>query len=460
MPDVIIIGTGQAAVPLATRLAAAGKSVVIVERGNAGGTCVNAGCTPTKTLVASARAAHVARTSERLGVRVGEVAVDFAAVMARKDAMVGRWRAGIERRLAESERIRFVRGHARFAGPRSVEVNGERIEAARVVINVGARPAVPEPEIEGLAGAGALTSTSVLELKELPRRLLILGAGYIACELGQMFRRLGAEVTLVAPSARLLPRQDEAVSEALAGVFRAEGIELALGRSVDRVARVEGGVELRLTADRGDDVSLRGSHLLLAAGRTPNTNDLGCAAGNVALEASGHVIVDERYETSERGVFAVGDCVPGPQFTHVSWDDHRVLFEILAGRPARKRTDRFVPYTVFTDPQVAGVGLSEQAARERGLAIEVATMPFGAIARAIETDETAGVVKIVIDAKSERVLGATIVGVDAGELIAVFSALMQAGGSARAIVDGEFAHPTFAEGLQTALMKLPRYALP
>jgi pyruvate/2-oxoglutarate dehydrogenase complex dihydrolipoamide dehydrogenase (E3) component len=460
-PDVIIIGTGQAGVPLATRLAAAGKRVVIVERGNAGGTCVNAGCTPTKTLVASARAAHVARTSQRLGVHVGEVAVDFAAVMARKDAMVRRWRAGVERRLAAGgEHLRFVRGHAHFVGPRTIDVNGERHEASQVVINVGARPALPE--IPGLADVGHLDSTSALELTDLPRRLLILGAGYVACEMGQVFRRLGAEVALVAPSARLLPREDEAASEALAGVFRDEGIELMLGRHVAEVARANRGVQLRLTANKGDEggASLRGSHLLVATGRTPNSNDLGCEAGNVALDAQGHVIVDERYETSERGVFAVGDCVPGPQFTHVSWDDHRVLFEILAGRPSRRRTDRLVPYTVFTDPQVAGVGLSEQAARERGLEIEVATMPFGNIARAIETDETAGVVKIVIDAKSERVLGACVVGVDAGELIHVLSALMQAGGSARAIVDAEFAHPTFAEGLQTTLMKLPRYALP
>ena len=459
-PDVIIIGTGQAGVPLATRLAAAGKRVVIVERGKPGGTCVNVGCTPTKTLVASARAAHVARTSERLGVHVGEVTVDFAAVMARKNGMVTRWRAGIEKHLAAGgEHLRLIRGHARFVGPRAVEVNGERLEAKYVVINVGARPVVPE--IAGLAAVGALTSASALELTALPERLLILGAGYIACELGQVFRRLGAEVTLVAPSARLLPREDEAVSEALAGVFRAEGIGLELGKHVAEAARVEAGVELRLTADHGvvAGASLRGSHLLLATGRTPNTNDLGCAAGNVALDVQGHVIVDERYETSERGVFAVGDCVPGPQFTHVSWDDHRVLFEILQERPARRRTDRLVPYTVFTDPQVAGVGLSEQAARAGGLEIEVATMPFRNIARAIETDETAGVVKIVIDAKSERVLGACIVGADAGELIHVFSALMQVGGSARAIVDGEFAHPTFAEGLQTTLMKLPRYAL-
>jgi pyruvate/2-oxoglutarate dehydrogenase complex dihydrolipoamide dehydrogenase (E3) component len=287
----------------------------------------------------------------------------------------------------------------------------------------------------------------------------VVGAGYVACELGQLFRRLGAEVTLVAPSARLLPREDPALSEALTGVFRAEGIGLQLGKRVVEVSRTGADVELRVEASGGGSGSVRGSHLLVAAGRTPNTGDLGCAPGNVALDAQGHVLVDERYQTSQPGVFAVGDCVPGPQFTHVAWDDHRVLHEILSGRPARKRTERLVPYTIFTDPQVAGVGLSEQAARERGLDIEVAEMPFGNIARAIETDETAGVVKIVLDARTERLLGAFVVGVDAGELIHVFGVLMQAGASARAIVDAEFAHPTFAEGLQTALMKLPRYAL-
>ena len=454
-PDVIIVGTGQAGVPLATRLTAAGKHVVIIERAKPGGTCVNAGCTPTKTLVASARAAHVARTSARFGVHAGEVVVDFTAVMARKDAIVQRWRAGTERHLANAgERLRFIRGHGRFVGPRAVEVNGERLEASQIVVNVGARPALPE--IPGLAGVAPLTSTSALALTALPRRLIVLGAGYVGCELGQVFRRLGAEVALVSHSARLVPREDAAASEALAGVFHAEGIEVALGRSVVEVARVNGQVELRTTTDVAP---LRGSHLLVATGRTPNTNDLGCAEGRIALDGSGHIVVDERYETSEPGVFAVGDCTPGPQFTHVSWDDHRVVFDILAGRPARRRSDRLVPSTVFTDPQVATVGLSEEAARARGLAVEVAVMPFGHIARAIETDETAGVVKIVVDGKSERLLGACVVGANAGELIHVFSVLMQAGGSARAIVDGEFAHPTLAEGLQTALMKLPRYAL-
>ena len=464
-PDVIIIGTGQAGVPLAARLAAAGKRVLILERGHPGGTCVNVGCTPTKTLVASARAAHVVRTAARLGVHVGEVTVDFAAVMARKDGMVARWRAGIEKRLASNaERLRLVRGHGRFVGPRTVEVNGERHQAEQVVINVGARAAIPA--IPGLGEVDHLDSSRALGLRELPSHLLILGAGYVACELGQLFRRLGAEVTLVAPSARLLPREDEQASEALAGVFRAEGIGLRLGKPVTQVARASStldgklGIDLRFgSADGEGGATLTGSHLLVATGRTPNTDDLGCDAGQVALDGQGHIVVDERYQTSQPGVFALGDCIPGPQFTHVAWDDHRVLLDILSGRPARKRTDRLVPYTIFTDPQVAGVGLSEAAARAQGFEVEVASMPFGAIARAIETDQTAGVVKVVIDARTERVLGATVVGAEAGELIHVFSVLMQAGASARAIVDGEFAHPTFAEGLQTAVMKVPRFAL-
>ncbi|HEY2731999.1 MAG TPA: FAD-dependent oxidoreductase, partial [Polyangia bacterium] len=261
-PDIIVIGTGQAGVPLATRLAAAGKHVVIVERGNPGGTCVNIGCTPTKTLIASARAAHVARTSERLGVRVGGVAVDFAAVMARKDAIVQRWRASVERRLqAAGDHLRFVRGHASFVAPRTVEVNGERLFADHIVVNVGARSAVPD--IPGLAGVAALDSTSVLELSALPEKLLVVGAGYVACEMAQLFRRLGSQVTLVARSSRLLPREDEAASEALATVFRAEGIELELRRRVLAATSAPGGVELRLTATEGNeaDAWLRGTNL-------------------------------------------------------------------------------------------------------------------------------------------------------------------------------------------------------
>jgi pyruvate/2-oxoglutarate dehydrogenase complex dihydrolipoamide dehydrogenase (E3) component len=293
-----------------------------------------------------------------------------------------------------------------------------------------------------------------------------------------MMRRLGAEVTIVGHGERLLPREDPDVSEALELALRAEGIVLALGSGAVRVElqpeaertapprEVAGGAEaprsaiareLALTLQSGE--ILRGSHLLVATGRRPNTDDLGCVEGGIALDAGGHVRVDEHYRTSVPGVFAAGDCTDGPQFTHTAWDDHRVLFDLLTGRPARARGQRLVPYTVFTDPQVAGVGLSERQAHALGIHADVATLPFRNIARAIETDETAGIVKVLVDPASERILGARIVGAEAGELIHVFLVLMQAGASVRSIVDAEFVHPAFAEGLQTAVMKLPRYAL-
>lgn len=475
LADVIVIGSGQAGVPLAVRLAQAGKRVLIVERGLAGGTCVNNGCTPTKTMIASARAAHVARSAGRLGITVHDVQVDLPAIVARKDAMVTRWRQGVEHRLVSAgENLRFVRGHARFVAPRTIDVAGERHHADKVVINVGGRPALPA--IDGLEKVAHLTSTDILNLRVLPRHLVILGGGYIGCEMGQMFRRFGAAVTIVQSQPRLLPHEDQDVSQSLEDVFRTEGLTLALGKRAHEITAADSGGEVTVTVRdvaRGREIAgasvptgvsqqqLRASHVLVATGRRPNTDDLGCQAGEVELDDDGYVSVDEHYQTSAAGVFAVGDCTPGPQFTHVAWDDHRVLFDILAGRPARARGERVVPYAVFTDPQVAGVGLSEGQARERGIAVEVARMPFGNIARAIETDELAGLVKVLIDSRSDRVVGARIVGVDAGELIHIFSALMQsnASASARAIVDGEFVHPTFAEGLQTALMKLPRYAL-
>jgi len=354
-------------------------------------------------------------------------------------------------------------------------VAGERFEADRVVIDVGARAAIPA--VAGLDAIPYLDSTRLLDLDQLPRHLLVLGGGYIGCELGQLMRRLGAEVTIVNQRERLLPREDPDVSEALEVALRTEGIGLAHGSGAVRIEmqpdaernapREAAGAaeaprsatagELALTLTSGEII--RGSHLLVATGRRPNTDDLGCAEGGIALDAGGHVRVDEHYQTSIPGVFAVGDCTDGPQFTHTAWDDHRVLFDLLTGRPARARSQRLVPFTVFTDPQVAGVGLSERQAHAQGIHADVATLPFGNIARAIETDETAGIVKVLVDPSSERILGARIVGADAGELIHVFLVLMQAGASVRAIVDAEFVHPAFAEGLQTAVMRLPRYSL-
>jgi pyruvate/2-oxoglutarate dehydrogenase complex dihydrolipoamide dehydrogenase (E3) component len=321
-----------------------------------------------------------------------------------------------------------------------------------VIVNAGARPVVPS--IPGLDAVPWLDNHRVMSLTELPRHLVVLGGGYIGCELGQMFRRFGSAVTIVDRNPHLLAREEAEVSESLESVFRVEGIELLLGVAVERVARA--GEELVVHA-HGQEI--RGSHLLVAVGRRANTDDLGCDAAGIALDARGNVIVDDRYQTSARGVYAVGDVTGGPQFTHSSWDDHRLLFDLLMGRGRRGRGDRLVPSTVFTDPQVAHVGLREREARARGMRVEVAHLPFAEIARAIEIDETAGLMKLVIDAADERLLGATLVGAEAGELIHVFVALMQAGSSARPIVDAELVHPTLAEGLQTLVMQLPRYAL-
>jgi pyruvate/2-oxoglutarate dehydrogenase complex dihydrolipoamide dehydrogenase (E3) component len=450
--DVIVIGSGQAGVPLAVRLAGAGKRVLLAERGELGGTCVNVGCTPTKTMIASARAAQVARTSARLGVRAKQVEVDLAAIVDRKDEIVRKWREGVGKRV-QTERLTLARGHARFVGERKVEVAGEIHDAEIIVINVGCRPLVPA--IDGLASVPSLDNATVMQLRELPSHLLVLGGGYIGCEFGQMFRRFGARVTIVDYNQHLLSREDLEISSALEEVFRNEGIDLELSAKVARASGRAGEIGISLAGGK----ELRGSHLLVAVGRIPNTDDLGCAKAGIALDAKGFVVTDDEYRSSAPGIHAVGDATGGPQFTHTSWDDHRLLFDILTGRSRKGRRGRRVPYTVFTDPQVAGVGLSEKQARERGIAFEIATMPFGNIARAIEVDEKAGAMKVLLDPKTEQVLGATIVGAEAGELIHIFVTLMQAGASARAIVDAEFVHPTFAEGVQSLVMKLKRFAL-
>jgi len=451
--DAIVIGSGQAGVPLAARLATSGRQTVLVERSRLGGTCINYGCTPTKTMVASARAAHVARTAGRLGVHSEPVRIDLPAIVARKDAMVRQWREGVEGRLAAAgERLRVLNGHGRFTGEREIEVAGTRYRGEIVVINTGVRPAAPD--VEGLAALPWLDNRRIMELTELPGHLIVLGGGYIGCEFAQMFRRFGSAVTVVQRGPHLLDREDPEVSEALEGVFRSEGIELVLGGQVRRAAAKQRDLVIVL-----DGRKIAGSHILAAVGRRPNTDDLGCERGNVALDAKGFVKVDDQYRTSAKGVYAVGDVTGGPQFTHTSWDDHRILFDLLMGRSARSRSGRVIPSVVFTDPQVASVGLNEREAKARGLRHEVARLPFSSIARAVETDETAGILKLIIDPDSERILGASVVGAEGGELIHAFAALMQAGATARAIVDVEIAHPTFAEGLQSVAMRLPRYAL-
>jgi pyruvate/2-oxoglutarate dehydrogenase complex dihydrolipoamide dehydrogenase (E3) component len=451
--DVVVIGSGQAGVPLAVKLAGTGRRVVLVERGVLGGTCVNTGCTPTKTMIASARAAHVARTAERLGVAAGPVTVDFAAVRKRKDEMVTTWREGIERRIDRAgKKLELVQGHARFVGPREIEAAGRRISADTVVVDVGARPSIPK--ITGLDSVPWLDNHRLMDLDALPAHLLVVGGGYVGCEFAQMFRRFGAEVTIVEPDENLMNGEDPEVSREIEAVFSNEGIRIEFKKRVASVRTAGGGVVARLDDGR----ELEGSHLLVATGRRPNTDDLDCARAGVDLDERGFIVTGEHYETSAEGVFAVGDVTGGPQFTHVAWDDHRILLERLMGRASRARNERSYPYVAFTDPEVAGVGLNEKRARRQGIAYELGATPFSSVGRARESGETAGVLRVLVDPKTERVLGASIVGAAAGELIHCFVVAMEAGASARAIVNAEFAHPTFAEGVQSAVMALERYS--
>jgi len=450
--DAIIVGSGQAGVPLAIALAEAGRRVLLVERGDPGGTCINTGCTPTKAMIASARAAHVARTGARLGVRAADVRVDLAAVVRRKDDIVRDFREGVLRRIRQARGLTLVKGHGRFVGERTVQVEGERHRAPIVVLDVGARPAIPP--VPGIDGVPWLDNRTVMEVRSPPAHLVVLGGGYVGCEFAQMFRRFGSDVTVIDASEHLMSREDPDVSAELEKVFRAEGIRSELATRVERVTAASGGIAVRTAG--GEEI--RGSHLLVATGRRPNTDDLGCDAAGIRLDPRGFVSVDDAYGTTAPGVYAVGDVTGEPQFTHVAWDDHRILLDVLMGRPHRGRSGRAYPYTAFTDPQIAGVGMNERQARERGIACEVATMPFGSIARAVEVDERAGILKVLVDPGTERLLGASIVGAEAGELIHVFVALIQAQASVRAIVDAEFVHPTFAEGVQSVVTRLARFS--
>jgi pyruvate/2-oxoglutarate dehydrogenase complex dihydrolipoamide dehydrogenase (E3) component len=294
-----------------------------------------------------------------------------------------------------------------------------------------------------------------MELREVPEHLIILGGGYVGCEFAQMFRRFGSKVTIVDRVDQLLAREDPQIAAELELAFRNEGIGLELGVAVEDVTNAARGIVLRLAGSK----EVAGSHLLAATGRRPNTDDLGCDRGGVRLDERGFIVIDDHYQTSAPGTYAVGDATGEPQFTHVAWDDHRILFDLLLGRSTRGRSGRLIPYAVFTDPQVASAGLTEREARERGMDYEVATFPFNHIARAVEVDERAGLIKVIFDPKAERVLGASIVGAEAGELIHILVTLMEANASPRVIVDARFVHPTFAEGVQSVVMKLKRFSL-
>ncbi len=450
--DAIVIGSGQGGNPLAKALAAAGRKTAVIEREHVGGTCVNVGCTPTKTMVASARVAYLAHRARDYGVRTGVVDVDLAGVRERKRSIVDEWRRGGEASLRGTERLDLLMGEARFIGPKTVDVHlmgGERrvLTGDAVFLNTGARPG--RPAVQGLEQVPTLDSTSVMELEVVPEHLLVIGGGYVGLEFGQMFRRFGSRVTIIHRGKQLLSREDADVAEELAKILREDGIEVLLATDVERAAPAAGrGIDVTVRSDGASGArAVGGSHLLVAAGRIPNTDRLNLAAAGVQTDARGYVQVNERLETGVPGVYALGDVKGGPAFTHISYDDFRILENNLLKGGNSTTRGRLIPYTVFTDPELGRVGLSEQEARSQGRAVRVAKMPMAYVARAIESAETRGLMKIVVEATTGQILGCAILGVGGGELMSMVELAMLGHLPYTALQNGIFAHPTFAESL-------------
>jgi pyruvate/2-oxoglutarate dehydrogenase complex dihydrolipoamide dehydrogenase (E3) component len=440
-----VIGSGQAGGPLATALAGAGRRTALIEREHVGGTCVNEGCTPTKTMVASGRVAYLARRGADYGVETGPVRVDLARVRERKRAIVKSFREGGERRLKEAPGLDLIWGEARFVAPRTVALDGRNLVADQVFLNVGCRPA--EPDIKGINQVGTLDSTSIMELDTAPEHLLVVGGGYIGLEFAQMFRRFGSRVTIVQRDRQLLPLEDEDIAEAVTGILREDGIEVLLdARPTSAEPLPGGGVRLVVGTGAGK-IALEGSRVLSAAGRVPNTDRLDPAAGGVDTNARGFIVVNERLETSAPGVWALGDVKGGPAFTHISYDDFRIIRANLLQGGDATTTERLVPYTVFTDPQLGRIGLSEREARAQGREYRVARMPMAKVARALEMDEPRGVMKVLVDAHSGRILGAAILGIEGGEIMAMLQLAMMGNLPYHSLKDAVFAHPTLAESL-------------
>jgi pyruvate/2-oxoglutarate dehydrogenase complex dihydrolipoamide dehydrogenase (E3) component len=455
--DAIVIGAGQAGGPLATALARAGRKTALIEREHVGGTCINEGCTPTKTMVASGRVAYLARRAADYGVRVGSVTVDMAKVRQRKRTIVDNFRNGSQGRIEQTEGVDLVFGAASFSGPKTLDVrmndgSTRHFSADLIFINAGARPSMPQ--IEGIDGVPSLNSTTIMELDAVPDHLLVIGGGYIGLEFGQLFRRLGSRVTIVQRGPKLLAREDADVADAVAEIMRQDGIELLLDSDAPRVERsADGAIHLTVRGG-GPERVITGSHLLVAAGRTPNSDSLNLAAIGVQADKHGFIQANERLETNVPGIYALGDIKGGPAFTHISYDDFRIIRSNLLEGGHASTKQRMVPYTVFIDPQLGRVGLSEQEARAQGRAIRVARLPMTSVARALEVDETRGFMKAIVDTDTRQILGAAVLGIEGGEVMAVLQMAMLGRVPYTTLRDGVFAHPTLAESLNNLFMAL------
>jgi pyruvate/2-oxoglutarate dehydrogenase complex dihydrolipoamide dehydrogenase (E3) component len=447
--DAIIIGTGQAGAPLARRLAGSGMKVAIIERDRFGGTCVNTGCTPTKTLVASAYAVHMARRGAEYGFSTGgEVTVDMKRVKARKDDVVGLSSRAVERSLSSLENCTVYRGHARFVSAREVAVGTEILSSGRIFINVGGRAAVPE--MPGLEQIDYLTNSSMVDLDVLPRHLLVVGGSYIGLEFGQMYRRFGSAVTVAEMGPRLVAREDEDVSEGLAAFLTREGVDLRLNAKCITVSKRDGEIVMGLDCAEGAP-EVRGSHLLLAVGRRPNTDDLGLDRAGVRRDVRGYIEVDDELRTNVPGIWALGDCNGRGAFTHTAYNDHEIVAANLLDGDRRRVSDRIVAYALYTDPPLGRAGMTEAEVRRNGRRALVGKIAMEDVSRAFEKGETDGFMKVLVDPESKEILGASFLGTSGDEAIHCVLDTMYAKAPYTVLQRAMHIHPTVAEFIPTIL---------
>jgi pyruvate/2-oxoglutarate dehydrogenase complex dihydrolipoamide dehydrogenase (E3) component len=454
--DAIIIGTGQAGPFLAARFAAAGKTVAIIERHKFGGTCVNTGCIPTKTLVASAYAAHVARRGAEYGFTVnGDVRVDMKRVKERKDAVSGRSNKGVEEWLRGTKNCTVIQGHARFQSSNTVMVNDEVLQADKIFINVGGRASVPE--MPGIHDVPFLNNSSMMQVDFVPKHLVIVGGSYVGLEFGQIYRRFGSEVTIIEMGPRLIGREDEGVSQAVREILEAEGIRIRVNAKCISLAKRDGGITVRMDCEEGAPEVL-GTHVLLAVGRTPNTNDLDLDRAGVATDERGYIIVDDQLQTNVPGIWALGDCNGHGAFTHTSYNDYEIVADNLFNADHRRVSDRIQAYALYTDPPLGRCGMTDAEIRKSGRPALIAKFPMSRVSRAYEKGETQGFMKICVDAETKQILGAAILGVGGDEVIHVLLDIMYAKVPYTVIQRAMHIHPTVSEYLPTVLSKLEPFA--
>ena len=449
--DAIVIGSGQGGTPLSIALAQAGMRTALVEREHVGGTCVNEGCTPTKTMVASGRVAYLARRAADYGVHTGAISIDLGKVRERKRAIVNRFRNGSQSRIEKTANLDLIFGEARFTAPKSVELRlkdggQQTISANYVFINTGTRAS--RPKVEGLEAVSSLDNASIMELDAVPEHLLVMGGGYIGLEFGQLFRRFGSRVTIIHTGDQLLTREDPDVTQEIEKILQQDGIEILLNAKTKRVSRAAGSIRLEIE-QLGQAKTVFGSHLLVATGRVPNSDALNLNVAGVEIDSRGFIKVNDRLETTASGIYALGDVKGGPAFTHISYDDFRIIRANLLEKKTASIVNRVVPYTVFIDPQLGRVGMTETEARAQKRNIRVARLPMTSVARALEVDETRGFIKAIVERDTSQILGAAVLGIEGGEVMAALEIAMMAKMPYTALRDGIFAHPTLAESFNS-----------